>query len=106
MSELKTINWSGVHAALDHFYATKSKRDAMLDAVQNDADMDKWDAVDKVAIDLVREAFYVATSDRNSRDTVMLNLSVWDAVRTSSYPVQAKHIPSGERSPIDEPWKG
>ncbi len=106
MNDLKPINWLGVHAALDHFYATKSERDAMLDAVQNDADVGKWEAVDKAAIDLVREAFYAATSDRNSRDTVMQNLSVWDAVRTSSYPVQSKHVPTGERSPTDAPWKG
>jgi len=106
MSEVRPVDWSGVHAALDQYYATKPVRDRMLDNVKRDADVDRWEAAEKDAGDLVREAYYAATSDRNSRATVMQNLTPWDAARTSKYPVPAKYIPTGERSPVDPPWKG
>lgn len=73
----------------------------MVDSVECNADVDAWQAAEKAAGDLVREAYYAATSDRNSRDTVMQCLTPWDAVRTSNYPVLAKYIPTGERSPVD-----
>ena len=106
MTDPKPIDWSGVHAALDQYYATKPVRDAMLDDVKRNADVDRWEAAEKDAGDLVREAYYAATSDRNSRTTIMQNLTPWDAVRTSKYPVPEKYIPTGERSPVAPPWKG
>ena len=73
--------------ALDKFYATESNRDAQLSACKTMKDVDKWEAMVKVAKRPVREAFYEATKDRNSRDNVMHYCEVHDIARMTKYSI-------------------
>jgi len=85
MEGLKTIDWSGVHIALDHFFATKVERDVVLADGSTKRQVVFWLAAEKKAIQTVRRAFYEATSDRNSEDTIMNSLWISDAIKMSGY---------------------
>lgn len=79
------LELSGVFAALDNWYNTKPERDALFNAIKRDKDVILWEVMEKVAADLVREAFYEATKDRNSRVNVMQHCRVSDIIRMSKY---------------------
>ena len=85
MEGLKEIDWSGVHAALDQYYSTDSARIRILGDGSTKRQVVLWLAAEKKAIQMVRQAFYEATSDRNSRDTILKELWISDAIEMSDY---------------------
>ena len=85
MEGLKPIDWSGVHAALDQFYSTQPHRDRVLGNAGTKRQVTLWLVAEKKAIQVVRRAFFEATSDRNSEDTIMNHLWISDAIKMSDY---------------------
>jgi hypothetical protein len=79
------VDWSGVHAALDQYYSTQPARDRVLGDASTKRQIVLWMVAEKKAIKMVREAFYEATSDRNSEDTIMNHLWMSDAIKMSGY---------------------
>ena len=58
--------------ALAHYDNTWEAR-----AVEHNADMAAWTAADRAALNLVREAFFLDTADRNNRDQAMAAQLDW-----------------------------
>lgn len=85
MEITRPLDWSGVHAALDQFYDTQPHRDRVLGNASTKRQVVLWLAAEKKAIQSVREAFFEATSDRNSPDTILKELWISDAIKMSGY---------------------
>lgn len=78
-------DWSEVHKALDKFFAGENNREMILSTIKSNADFANYLKLVENEERPVKEAFYEATKDRNSRDTILLYLAISDAVRMSKY---------------------
>lgn len=78
-------DWTAVHKALHKFFAGEHNRNTILNTIRTNAEFEKYLKLMENEERPVKEAFYEATKDRNSRDTILKCLTISDAARMSKY---------------------
>jgi hypothetical protein len=70
--ELQRPSLVRTRKALEEYDASQMHRDSLLENIETDEDVKKWNQVEKESLDRVRVAFYEDTKDRNSKSNCML----------------------------------
>jgi hypothetical protein len=85
---IKWRDFTRTHKAIGQFKATQGQRNGLWNTVECIADIEKADAAERAALQLVQDAFYQDTADINRLDDCRL-LQVQDIIHMTDWKAPA-----------------